>query len=67
MLLSGAVEATTKHAASRLRAAAEQAPAGFTIGWAVRLPGESLEATINRADKDLYMVRTAARSLQPAQ
>jgi hypothetical protein len=31
----------------------------------VRQPGESLESTINRADKDLYTVRTAARSLQP--
>ena len=67
MLLSGGDEETTEHAASRLRGAAAQAPAGFTIGWAVRQPGESLEATMNRADKDLYAVRTATRSLQPAQ
>jgi diguanylate cyclase (GGDEF)-like protein/PAS domain S-box-containing protein len=65
MLLSGADEATAAQIAARLRASASQAPSGFTIGWAVRQPGESLESTINRADKDLYTVRTAARSLQP--
>jgi diguanylate cyclase (GGDEF)-like protein len=65
MLLSGADEATAAQIAARLGASASQAPSGFTIGWAVRQPGESLESTINRADKDLYTVRTAARSLQP--
>lgn len=66
ILLTGADEATTAHAAERLRAAAVQAPSGFTVGWAARQPGESLESTLNRADKDLYEVRSETRSVRAA-
>jgi diguanylate cyclase (GGDEF)-like protein len=38
-----------------------QAPSGFTIGHAVRESGETLEATLRRADQHLYATRAAAR------
>ncbi|MGH8171588.1 MAG: PAS domain S-box protein [Rhodanobacteraceae bacterium] len=63
MLLTGADDETTRHAASRLRESTSQAPSGFTVGWAARQPGETLESTINRADKELYRERTLARSV----
>jgi diguanylate cyclase (GGDEF)-like protein/PAS domain S-box-containing protein len=37
------------------------APSGFTIGCAARANGEALEATLRRADADLYAVRATAR------
>ena len=47
--------------ADQLRADASNAPSGFTLGCAVREPGESLEATLRRADAALYATRAAAR------
>jgi len=52
----------TAELASRLAAASDQAPSGFTIGWAVRESDENVESTIRRADRALYASRVAARS-----
>jgi diguanylate cyclase (GGDEF)-like protein/PAS domain S-box-containing protein len=38
-----------------------QAPAEFTVGCALRENGEALEATLRRADAELYATRAAAR------
>jgi len=63
LVLSGnSDEAAIARAAARLRSAAANAPIGFTLGWAAREPGESLEATIRRADGALYANRVAERS-----
>jgi diguanylate cyclase (GGDEF)-like protein/PAS domain S-box-containing protein len=49
--------------AARLREGGpSEAPSGFTLGCAVREPGETLEATLRRADAALYATRAAARS-----
>jgi diguanylate cyclase (GGDEF)-like protein/PAS domain S-box-containing protein len=45
----------------RLVAEASAAPSGFTLGCAVREAGETLEATLRRADAALYATRAAAR------
>jgi diguanylate cyclase (GGDEF)-like protein/PAS domain S-box-containing protein len=42
------------------------APSGFTVGCAARANGEALEATLRRADADLYAVRAALRGAPPA-
>ncbi len=59
------VDATSGEALAKLAAEftadAASAPAGFTLGCAVREPGESLEATLRRADAALYATRAAAR------
>ena len=47
--------------AGRMRADATSAPIAFTLGCAVRAAGESLEATLRRADASLYATRAAAR------
>jgi diguanylate cyclase (GGDEF)-like protein len=47
--------------ADRLRADAASAPIAFTLGCAVREAGETLEATLRRADAALYATRAAAR------
>jgi len=47
--------------AATLRSDPQRAPAGFTVGCALRAPGESLEATLRRADAALYATRAAAR------
>jgi diguanylate cyclase (GGDEF)-like protein/PAS domain S-box-containing protein len=44
-----------------LKADASAAPAGFTLGAAVRESDESIEATLRRADAALYASRAAAR------
>lgn len=46
-------------------AAGKQSPAPFSMGYAQREGRESLEATIHRADKNMYEVRTVMR--QPNQ
>jgi diguanylate cyclase (GGDEF)-like protein/PAS domain S-box-containing protein len=59
------VDATDAAALSRLetelRADPLQAPAEFTVGCAVRVGDEALEATLRRADAALYATRAAAR------
>jgi diguanylate cyclase (GGDEF)-like protein/PAS domain S-box-containing protein len=44
-----------------LRADASAAPSEFTLGGALREPGESLETALRRADAALYATRAAAR------
>ena len=61
VLVDTASEETLAALADRLRADAGEAPAGFTLGCAVREPGELLEATLRRADAALYATRAAAR------
>jgi diguanylate cyclase (GGDEF)-like protein/PAS domain S-box-containing protein len=63
VLLRDGDEAATERLAARLRAAApNEAPIAFTVGWATREPGETLDATIRRADNALYATRVAERS-----
>ena len=65
VLLLDADAAAVEAAASRIRAAAEaEAPCGISIGHAVREGTEPLEKTIDRADKQLYRVRVAVRSVE---
>ena len=52
----------TEEVAQRLRRAARQAPAHFSLGWASREEGESLAATIDRADQAMISVRVLSRS-----
>jgi diguanylate cyclase (GGDEF)-like protein/PAS domain S-box-containing protein len=60
VLLSDSNPALTKKVADRLRRNGKtQAPVSFTMGWASRTPGESLDKTIRRADGDLLSVRVS--------
>jgi diguanylate cyclase (GGDEF)-like protein len=62
LLLLGNGEAATAAVAERLRReAVEQAPCDLSIGYAERAGDESLERTLERADRHLYQVRTATR------
>jgi len=61
LLVDAAGEDELAALAERLRTDASPAPTGFTIGCAVREPGETLEATLRRADAALYATRAAAR------
>lgn len=52
----------TEMIARRLEAAgAERGPVSFTLGWAARQNGETLEETVNRADRELIKVRVIQR------
>jgi diguanylate cyclase (GGDEF)-like protein len=52
----------TEMIARRLeKAGQERGPASFTLGWATREAGESLEDTVNRADRELIEVRVIRR------
>jgi diguanylate cyclase (GGDEF)-like protein len=63
LALVGAGERRTELVARSLEVSAPRtAPAAFSLGWAVRSPGEMLEETIKRADRGLLQVRVAARS-----
>lgn len=63
VLLQGESAARTEEVARRLQhAAARSAPVAFSLGWAVREGDESLEATIDRADKGMIGVRVLTRS-----
>jgi diguanylate cyclase (GGDEF)-like protein/PAS domain S-box-containing protein len=61
VLIDAASEEALARLAQKLRADAPSAPAGFTLGCAVRESAESLEATLRRADAALYATRAAAR------
>ncbi len=50
--------------AERIKADAASAPCGFSIGVAVREPGEPLEKTIDRADLTLYRIRVELRGYE---
>ncbi|HEV8631190.1 MAG TPA: diguanylate cyclase [Thermoanaerobaculia bacterium] len=63
VLLVGEHADSTAAIAARLREPEHlPAPVPFSLGWAVRRPGESLERTIQRADKRLFEVRARERS-----
>ncbi|MBN1774571.1 MAG: sensor domain-containing diguanylate cyclase [Deltaproteobacteria bacterium] len=53
----------TRTVARRMRDAASQrgTPVPLTLGWAVSRNGESIERTVNRADKNLIRVRIRVR------
>jgi diguanylate cyclase (GGDEF)-like protein/PAS domain S-box-containing protein len=62
LLMDAASEKSVAALAEGLRShAPTQAPSGFTIGHALRDSDETLEATLRRADQDLYATRAAAR------
>lgn len=63
ILLPKASERDAEAAHQRIDAAARnQAPVPFSMGWAARENHESLEKTIQRADANLYQVRTVVRA-----
>lgn len=52
----------TEAIAHRLeKAGVERGPVSFSLGWAARKDGESLEETVNRADRELIQVRVVRR------
>jgi diguanylate cyclase (GGDEF)-like protein/PAS domain S-box-containing protein len=56
----------TKLVADRLRAEAGQyAPVPFSLGWAAREHGESLQRLLDRADRGLMAVRVVKRQSDP--
>ena len=63
IVLRGARQAQVEMVADRMRIAAlRTAPVPFSLGWAVREPGESLVSTVNRADQNLLAVRVIERT-----
>jgi len=63
LLLDGADAAATEFAARRLQATADrELIVPFSLGWAAREEGESLEKTIARADQALLKSRSRTRS-----
>ncbi|HVF35468.1 MAG TPA: PAS domain-containing protein [Candidatus Saccharimonadia bacterium] len=62
LLLADTDVAATAALAGRIRSDAASAPCGFSIGHAVREPGEPFERTIDRADRTLYRVRVEQRA-----
>ena len=65
LLLAGADLDTLRSTAGRLRRDTGAAPCAFTLGSALREPGEPLATTIARADAAMYATRADARSAQP--
>ena len=62
VLLVGEQAAATSAIAGRLREPSEAAAAvPFSLGWAVRRPGEGLERTIQRADERMIQARAQER------
>jgi diguanylate cyclase (GGDEF)-like protein/PAS domain S-box-containing protein len=63
ILLPNTDLARTVKTAERIEAAAaKESPAPFSMGYAARERGETLEKTIHRADQNLYEVRTYYRA-----
>jgi diguanylate cyclase (GGDEF)-like protein/PAS domain S-box-containing protein len=63
IVLKGENARRTQTIAERLQqAAVRSAPVAFSLGWALRADGESLEQTIERADQRLINVRVLTRS-----
>jgi diguanylate cyclase (GGDEF)-like protein/PAS domain S-box-containing protein len=63
IVLRGAALAAVEMVAERMRQAAlRTAPVPFSLGWAVREPGETLMSTMNRADQNLLAVRVIERT-----
>lgn len=62
LVLVGSDENRTEEVARRLQhAAARSAAVPFSLGWAARRTGESLEETLARADRNLIAVRVLTR------
>ncbi len=62
LFLRDAGAETVEQVGERLRREAPQrAPVPFSLGWATRRDGETLEKTIGRADQNLIQVRFEAR------
>lgn len=67
LLITGGAASSTGDVATRLREnAATSAPVSFTLGWAVREAGESVEETIRRADRQLILIRVQERQHTPS-
>jgi diguanylate cyclase (GGDEF)-like protein/PAS domain S-box-containing protein len=65
LLLIGATPEATAEVAHRLRKTGPGAvPVSVSVGWAIRRPGESLEDTIRRADRQLIQIRVKERQPQ---
>ena len=63
ILLNGDQGSHTESVAKRLQVAAlRTAPVPFSLGWAVREPGEVLEKMLGRADANLLEVRVIERA-----
>jgi PAS domain S-box/diguanylate cyclase (GGDEF) domain len=66
VILHGADATEAKPIADRLRAEAfERAPVPFSVGWAVREPGESVQRLLERADRGMMAVRVMRRQSDP--
>lgn len=66
VILDNADEEETKLVADRLRAEAPtHAPAAFSLGWAAREIGESVQRLVDRADHGLMEVRVVKRQSDP--
>ena len=66
VILQGADSIDTKHVADRLKTeAAERAPVPFSLGWAARESGESVQRLLDRADRGLMAVRVVKRQTDP--
>jgi GGDEF domain-containing protein len=67
ILLQGDQGSHTESVAKRLQVAAlRTAPVPFSLGWAVREPGEVLEKMLGRADANLLEVRVIERAPRSA-
>ncbi len=68
VLLEGADAEQTKLVADRLRnEALERAPVPFSLGYASREPGETVQELLDRADRGLMVVRVIKRNTDPRQ
>jgi diguanylate cyclase (GGDEF)-like protein/PAS domain S-box-containing protein len=68
VLLEGADEQETRQVAERLRVEAlDRAPVPFSLGYASRMPGETLQRLLDRADQALMEVRVVRRRTDPRQ
>jgi diguanylate cyclase (GGDEF)-like protein/PAS domain S-box-containing protein len=68
ILLRGRDADSTKLVGDRLRIEAlERAPVPFSLGWAIREPGEPLMQVIDRADHGMMAVRVIKRQTDPRQ
>jgi diguanylate cyclase (GGDEF)-like protein/PAS domain S-box-containing protein len=61
LLLPDVGQAELDALVARLTAHADDAPCGFSLGAALRLDGETLAATLTRADDSMYSTRRAVR------
>lgn len=61
ILQGDSVESTRNVARRYAENAKYAAPVPISLGWAVRVPGEALQATIQRADEELIHIRLVER------